>query len=128
MRDLYAVTAFRVSVEPGISASPADVLSFVALVVHRLGAIAMFRSPSEGPMLYLAVFEPRVGCRLTKCCSGPGGRRGRCDSEASRRRPAAERRSVGPLARAHHIRGFTNRIGISYTRRWAEFCRACGTR
>ena len=58
MRDLYAVTAFRVSVEPGISASPADALSFVALVVHQLRAIAMFRSPSEGAMLYLAMFEP----------------------------------------------------------------------
>ncbi len=61
MRNLYAVTAFRAFVEPGISASPADALSFVALAVHQLGAIAVFRFPSEGPMLYLALFEPRVG-------------------------------------------------------------------
>ena len=35
MRDRYAVSAFGVSVEPGISASPADALSFVTLVVHQ---------------------------------------------------------------------------------------------
>jgi hypothetical protein len=60
VRGRYVVTAFGVSVEPGISASPADALSFVALVVHQLRAIAMSWSPSEGPRLYLAVFEPRV--------------------------------------------------------------------
>jgi hypothetical protein len=61
LRDLYAVTGFRVFVEPGIPASPADALDFVALAVHQLGAIAMFRSPAEGPVLYLAVSEPRPG-------------------------------------------------------------------
>jgi hypothetical protein len=60
VRDLYAVTGFRVFADPGTSASPDDALSFVAMAVHQLGAIAMFRAPSQGPILYLAVFEPRA--------------------------------------------------------------------
>lgn len=58
LRGLHAVTGFRVFVEPGVPASPADAMSFVALAVHHLEAIAMFRSPSQGPDLYLAVFQP----------------------------------------------------------------------
>jgi hypothetical protein len=60
VRDLYAVTGFRVFIEPGINASPADAMSFVALAVHQLGAIGMFRSPSQDTVLYLAAFEPRA--------------------------------------------------------------------
>jgi hypothetical protein len=58
VRNLYAVTGFRVFIEPGIPASPEDAMSFVAFAVHQLGAVAMFRSQSDGPALYLAVFEP----------------------------------------------------------------------
>lgn len=57
VRELYAVTGLRVFVDSGINASAADSMSFVALAVHQLGAIAMFRSPTVGPVLYLAVFE-----------------------------------------------------------------------
>ncbi|MDB5318776.1 MAG: hypothetical protein JWN40_407 [Phycisphaerales bacterium] len=60
VRDLYVVTGLRVFVGPSTPASPADAMSCVAFAVHQLGAIAMFRSPSEDPVLYLAVFEPRV--------------------------------------------------------------------
>jgi hypothetical protein len=61
VRDPYAGMAFACSSSPASVRREADALSFVALAVHQLGAIAMFRSPSEGPVLYLAVFEPRVG-------------------------------------------------------------------
>jgi hypothetical protein len=55
LQALHAVTGFRVFLDPGIGASSADAQDFAALAVHQLGAIGMFRSPSEGPTLYLAV-------------------------------------------------------------------------
>ncbi|MCE9546015.1 MAG: hypothetical protein K8T25_10910 [Planctomycetia bacterium] len=54
---LHSQTGFRVFLDPGIQASAADAQDFVALAVHQLGAIGFFRSPSEGPTLYLAVFD-----------------------------------------------------------------------
>src|SRR5262249_32266586 len=61
VRELYSVTGFRVFDQPGIGASPEDAMAFVALAVHQLEAIAMFRSSSatDGPVLYMAVFEPK---------------------------------------------------------------------
>jgi hypothetical protein len=42
---------FRVFVEPGISASAGGRAELRGFGVHQLGAIGMFRSPSEGPVL-----------------------------------------------------------------------------
>lgn len=60
IRGLFDVTGFRVFTDPGIDASPADAEDFVALAVHQLGAIAFFRVPLDGPVLYLAVHEPHL--------------------------------------------------------------------
>jgi hypothetical protein len=57
LKSLYEVTGFRVFLDPGIGASSEDAQDFTALAVHQLGAIGMFRSPSAGPTLYLAVHE-----------------------------------------------------------------------
>jgi hypothetical protein len=57
LQALHALTGFRVFLDPGIGASSADVQDFAALAVHQLGAIGFFRSPSDGPTLYLAVHE-----------------------------------------------------------------------
>jgi hypothetical protein len=57
LQALHAVTGFRVFLNPGIEASSADAQDFAALAVHQLGAIGVFRSPSDGPILYLAVHE-----------------------------------------------------------------------
>ena len=58
IQGLHAVTGFRVFLDPGIRASPADAQDFAALAVHQLGAIGYFRCPSDGPVLFLAVYEP----------------------------------------------------------------------
>lgn len=58
IQNLYAVTGFRVFLDPGIRASLEDAQSFAALAVHQLGGIGFFRTPSESPVLYLAVHEP----------------------------------------------------------------------
>ena len=58
IQGLHAVTGFQVFLDPGIGASPEDPEDFAALAVHQLGAIASFRCPSDGPVLYLAVHEP----------------------------------------------------------------------
>ena len=60
LRDLYAATGFRVFIGTGVRASPADAQDFVAMGIHQLGAIAMFKCPSDEPVLYLAVFEPHT--------------------------------------------------------------------
>lgn len=57
LQSLHTVTGFRVFIDPGIRASSADAQDFAALAVHQLGAIGFFRSPSDGPTLYLAVHE-----------------------------------------------------------------------
>jgi hypothetical protein len=54
---LHTVTGFQVFLDRGIAASSEDAQDFTALAVHQLGAIGFFRSPSEGPTLYLAVHE-----------------------------------------------------------------------
>jgi hypothetical protein len=58
LQGLHAVTGFRVFLDPGIGASSADAQDFAALAVHQLGAIGVFRSPSDGLTLFLAVHEP----------------------------------------------------------------------
>lgn len=60
VQGLHAVTGFRVFLDEGVGASPADALDFVALAVHQLGAIGFFCCPSEGPALYLAVHDPKA--------------------------------------------------------------------
>jgi hypothetical protein len=60
IQGLHAVTGFQVFLDPGITASAADALDFVALAVHQLGAISFFRSPSDAAVLYLAVHEPNA--------------------------------------------------------------------
>ncbi len=55
LQALHTTTGFRVFIEPGIAASPADAQDFAALAVHQLGAIGFFRVPLDGPTLYLAV-------------------------------------------------------------------------
>jgi hypothetical protein len=57
LQALYGVTGLRVFLDPGVGASSADAQDFAALAVHQLGAIGFFRSPSDGPTLYLAVGE-----------------------------------------------------------------------
>jgi uncharacterized protein DUF6882 len=57
MQRLHAVTGFRVFLDNGIGASLADAWDFAALAVHQLGAIGVFRCPSVGTELYLAVHE-----------------------------------------------------------------------
>jgi hypothetical protein len=57
LQALHARTGFRVFLDPGIGASAKDAQDFTALAVHQLGAIGFFRSPSDGPTLYLAVHE-----------------------------------------------------------------------
>jgi len=57
LQALHAATGFRVFLDPGIGATSADAQDFAALAVHHLGAIGFFRSPSDGPTLYLAVQE-----------------------------------------------------------------------
>ena len=57
IQSLYEVTGFRVFLNPGIEASADDAEAFAALAVHALDAIGIFRCPSDGPLLYLAVHE-----------------------------------------------------------------------
>jgi hypothetical protein len=57
VQELHAVTGFRVFLAPGIGASSADAHDLAAVAVHQLGAIGVFRCPSDGPTLYLAVLE-----------------------------------------------------------------------
>jgi hypothetical protein len=61
VQTLHATTGFRVFLDPGLPASPADALDFTALAVHQLGAIGFFRSQSDGTTLYLAVQEYSSG-------------------------------------------------------------------
>ncbi|HOX07531.1 MAG TPA: hypothetical protein PK280_14110 [Planctomycetota bacterium] len=61
LQALHAVTGFQVFLNSGIGASTADAQDFVAMAVHQLGAIGFFRSPSNGPTLFLAVHEHEKG-------------------------------------------------------------------
>jgi hypothetical protein len=47
LQDLYHVTGFRVFIDPGIPAWPADAQDFTALAVHQLDAVGFFRAPAE---------------------------------------------------------------------------------
>jgi hypothetical protein len=58
IQGLYAVTGFRVFLDPDILASSADAQDFTAVAVHHLDAIGFLRCPSDGPVLYLAAHEP----------------------------------------------------------------------
>jgi hypothetical protein len=72
IQELHAVTGFRVFLDRGIGASPADAEDLVALAVHQLGALGLFRCPSDGSVLYLAVHEPKSQDPETGAPSGPG--------------------------------------------------------
>jgi hypothetical protein len=58
---LHGVTGFRVFIDPGIGASATDAQDFAALAAHQLEGIGIFRCPSEGPVLFLAVLERQDG-------------------------------------------------------------------
>lgn len=58
LQDLNVTTGFRVFLDPGFPISPDEVNDLVAMSIHQLGAIGFFRSPSEGPTLYLAILDP----------------------------------------------------------------------
>lgn len=57
LQALHERTGFQVFLDRGLAASSADAQDFVALAVHHLGAIGFFRSPSDGPTLYIAVHD-----------------------------------------------------------------------
>jgi hypothetical protein len=57
-QDLHRITGFRVFLDPGIPASSADSQAFSAMAIHHAGAIALFKVPTEGPVLYFAVLSP----------------------------------------------------------------------
>lgn len=57
IQSLYAVTGFRVFTSEGIEATSADAQDLSAMAIHQLDAIGLFKCPSEGPTLYLAVHE-----------------------------------------------------------------------
>lgn len=57
IQGLHAVTGFKVFVDPGIDAAVEDAEEFSALAIHELDAIGLFRCPSGGPELFLAVHE-----------------------------------------------------------------------
>jgi hypothetical protein len=57
LQALHNVTGFRLFLDPGIEATSGDAQDFTALAVHHLEAIGLFRAPSEGPTLFLAVHE-----------------------------------------------------------------------
>lgn len=57
IQSLYSTTGFRVFTTEGIEASSADAEDLAAMAVHQLECIGLFRRPSDGPTLYLAVHE-----------------------------------------------------------------------
>lgn len=61
IQGLHGVSGFQVFLDQGIGASASDAQDFAALAAHQLGAIGIFRCPSEGPVLYLAVLERQDG-------------------------------------------------------------------
>ena len=58
IRSLFAITGFHVFTTEGIEASSADAQDFSAMAIHQLDSIGLFKCPSDGPTLYLAVHEP----------------------------------------------------------------------
>ncbi|MBU6238026.1 MAG: hypothetical protein KGQ51_09355 [Planctomycetes bacterium] len=58
IQSLYSITGFRVFTAEGIEATSADAQDFSAMAIHQLDSIGLFKSPSDGPTLYLAVHEP----------------------------------------------------------------------
>lgn len=58
IQGLHSITGFRMFLDPGRPASASDAQDCAAFAAHQLGAIGIFRCPSEGPLLYLAVLEP----------------------------------------------------------------------
>ena len=56
---LFDRTRFRLFLDEGMPAKSIDAQDITAMAIHELGAIGMFRVPSQaGPTLYLAVHEP----------------------------------------------------------------------
>jgi hypothetical protein len=58
IQSLYSITGFRVFTTEGIEASSTDAQDFAAMAIHQLDSIGLFKCPSDGPTLYLAVHEP----------------------------------------------------------------------
>lgn len=52
---LFDRTGFRVFVDAGLPATASDAEDLTAMALHELGATGLFRIPSEGLTLYLAV-------------------------------------------------------------------------
>ena len=63
IQTLHEITGFRVFLNEGIEASPDDAEAFAALAVHALDAIGIYRCPSDGPLLYLAVHDEELANR-----------------------------------------------------------------
>ena len=58
---LYDRTRFHMFLDEGMPAKSIDAQDLTAMAIHELGAIGMFRVPSQdGPTLYLAVHEPAL--------------------------------------------------------------------
>lgn len=58
IQSLYSITGFRVFTTEGIEASSTDAQDLSAMAIHQLDSIGLFKCPSDGPTLYLAVHEP----------------------------------------------------------------------
>jgi sarcosine oxidase delta subunit len=58
IQSLFSITGFRVFTTEAIEASSADAQDFSAMAIHQLDSIGLFKCPSDGPTLYLAVHEP----------------------------------------------------------------------
>lgn len=61
IQSLYSITGFRVFATEGIEASSADAQDLSAMAIHQLDSIGLFKCPSDGPTLYLAVHESLDG-------------------------------------------------------------------
>lgn len=57
---LYATTGFQVFTSEGIDATSTDAQDLSAMAIHLLDSIGLFRCPSDGPILYLAVHETAI--------------------------------------------------------------------
>ena len=57
IKSLYDLTGFKVFDDIGIDASSGDAQDLSACAIHALGAIGLYRCPSEAT-LYLAVHAP----------------------------------------------------------------------
>lgn len=56
IQGLHETTGFQVFRDPGFPVLPEEVNDLIAMSIHQLNAVGFFRSPTDGPTLYLAVF------------------------------------------------------------------------